>query len=56
MAKIASTLSIGLTYRNADEIAQVQQLQAEVRKHGFTMNDIYLLGLQILAKRLKENK
>lgn len=56
MATIKQTLTIGFSFRDAEKIAEVQHLHAEIAGTDWTRSEIYLMGLRQLAEMLKKAK
>ncbi len=54
MATTTPTLSIGCTFRNAEEIKEVEQLHKEILGTTYTKSDIYLAGLRRIVGMIKK--
>ncbi len=54
MAKV--TLSMGMTFRNDDEIKQVEALRKELSNTTWTTSSIYLVGLVQVVNMIRKAK
>lgn len=56
MGKVTATLSIGVTFRNPEAIAEVEALSKQLNNTTWTQSDIYLTGLRTVISMIHKAK